>query len=172
MTDRSPSSTSADETATALTTAHLYMAAVGVIASSWAGLELLIDASAIALGRIPAHAGFCLTSQVIGPARKLDAYIAIARLRGAERFMKELNEFAKDSMSLAERRNRAVHDPWNFLTTGETMPSRLTITARRILKRERKEVSAPEITRLIRDIEAHIERFEALHDQLMAAIGT
>ncbi len=74
---------------------RLHFAAVGAVASAWSTFELLLDAATLVLGNIPRQIGYCLTAQVIGAARKLDAYIAIARLRGANRFMKELDQFAK-----------------------------------------------------------------------------
>jgi hypothetical protein len=68
--------------------------------------------SALMLAQIPQQTGLCLTAQIGGSARKLDAYIAIARLRGADKFMGELDALAKATTALSERRNRVVHDPW------------------------------------------------------------
>src|SRR6266446_9476014 len=80
-----------------------YLAAVGLIASNWAGFELSIDMSALMLAGIPQQVGLCLTAQISGSARKFDAYIAIARLRGADKFMGELDALAKATTALAER---------------------------------------------------------------------
>jgi hypothetical protein len=93
-----------------------HFAAAGRIASLWAEFELQIDAAAIKLARVAIEPGLCPTSQVIGPARKLDAYIALAELRINQsklwrKIRESLYEFAKDSAILAERRNRIVHDP-------------------------------------------------------------
>jgi hypothetical protein len=93
-----------------------HLATIGLVASSWAGFELAIDMSALAVANISQQVGLCLTAQISGSARKLDAYIAIARQRGADKnFLQELNTLAKETTALAERRNRAVHDPWFFL---------------------------------------------------------
>src|ERR1700719_460078 len=89
----------------------LHLAAIGMVASGWAGFEVLIDTFALQLARSRGSWGYCFTAQVIGPARKLDAYISVARLRGADKFIPELESFVKDTVGLGERRNRVVHDP-------------------------------------------------------------
>jgi hypothetical protein len=143
---------------------------VGVIASLWTGFELMLDISSIEIGRIPDEAGLCLTSQIAGPARKLDAYVALARLRGADAFARELNEFAKDTQGIGERRNRVIHDPWLFFT--ENGPAiRLETTARRSLRHKFVEMTLAEMTKLIRDINAHVTRFFQLHQRILAAVS-
>src|SRR6267142_1180202 len=77
-----------------------HFTAVGVVACEWAGFELMLDQSTIEIGRIPEQSGMCLVSQIAGPARKLDAYIALVRLRGGDAFIKELEAFAKDTTAL------------------------------------------------------------------------
>lgn len=77
-----------------------HMAIIGQIASGWAVFELAIDTNTLSLARITTTMGFCLTAQVNGTARKLDAYISVARERGADRFMGELDKFAKDLAGL------------------------------------------------------------------------
>jgi hypothetical protein len=148
----------------------MHLAAVGLVASTWAAFEFALDVSAIILARISQHAGYCFTAQVIGPARKLDAYIALAKLRGATTFAGELEKFAKDTAALAERRNRIIHDTW-FLTT-RPKPSRLEITARRVLKHAFVEVSREDIMKLVNQIDAHTARFDALHARIAAEVGT
>jgi hypothetical protein len=149
-----------------------YLAAVGAVASTWAGFELSLDMSAIMLARIPQQIGLCFTAQIAGPARKLDAYIAIARLRGADNdLVRDLNELAKDTASLAERRNRVVHDPWFFFTEGAS-PGRLEITAKRVLRHRYVEVGEDVILRLVADIDSHIAKFAILHARIGAAIDT
>jgi hypothetical protein len=147
-----------------------HMAIVGQIASSWATFEIAIDINTISLARITTTMGFCLTAQVIGPARKLDAYIAVARERGAGRFMDELDKFAKDTAGFAERRNRAVHDPWIVL--GQNPARRFEITARRRLKALSVPVTESELSNLMTEINKHRDRFIELHERIVAAVGT
>jgi len=151
-------------------TAKQHYATVGVVASGWAGFEFFLDSSALELGRVPLQAGLCFTSQVIGSSRKLDAYIAIARLRGADKFMGELDKFAKETVKLSERRNRIVHDPWRVLTAGG-LPYRLETTAKKKLRHGYVAVSAPEMQKLISDTERHITQFLVIHGRIKAAVN-
>jgi hypothetical protein len=141
---------------------------IGQIAGLWAAFEHSIDSFAITLAGIPADVGYCFTSQVIGPARKLDAYIALAKLSGAEKFTKELNKFAEHATALAERRNRAIHDSW-FIFDGHA-PFRMEITARRVLRNRIIPVSESEMEKLVDDLEAHLLRFVAIHDNIKSFI--
>jgi hypothetical protein len=145
-----------------------HLAAVGLVATGWAMFEFQIDFSAIQLGKIPQRAGFCLTAQVIGPARKLDAYIAIARLQGANTFAGELDKFARNAIRLGERRNRVVHDAWYL--TKRPLPSRLEITARRVLRAQFVEVETRQLVALAADIKAISDDFDDIHKRIMASI--
>ena len=151
-------------------TATQHYATIGQIAASWAGFEWFIDVYALALGRIPVEAGLCLTSQISGSARKLDAYIAIACLRGAdEKLVGELNKFAQNTKALAERRNRVVHDPW-MVATGKGVSHRLETTARKKLRYGYVAVPNSEMLKLFLDITNHNMQFLELHEQIKAAV--
>jgi hypothetical protein len=150
--------------------AVVYLSTIGAVASSWSGFEIALDLSTLMLAGIKTEPGLCLTAQVIGPARKLDAYIAIARLRGADKFMKELDAFAKEAVILAERRNRVVHDPW-FLVAVDS-PYRLETTVRRKLRHLRVEMSKEEILKINQDIENLLTKFYKLHNRIRSAVGT
>lgn len=145
------------------------LAYIGQIASSWASFELAIDVYALELAGFPKLIGLCFTAQVAGPARKLDAYIAVMRERGATEFLKELNKLAEKIKRLAERRNRAVHDPW--ITLGQEVPRRLEITARGNLKRQMVPVSKDEMLKLIDDIQKCRIAFKELHERIMASFA-
>jgi hypothetical protein len=102
----------------ALLEAHLtdqHYAAIGRIAVSWAFLEANVDAASIRLADAIPGAGACLTSQIASIGRKLDAYIALARVQGAPKdVVAKLCEFAgKPTTSLAapcssDRRDRRL----------------------------------------------------------------
>jgi hypothetical protein len=141
-----------------------HLALIGLVAATWAQFEADLDTYTIGLGRIPAWPGRCLAAQVIGPARKLDAYIAIARRQGADRFMGELEKFAKATTRLAERRNRVVHDP--RLKIGAGTASRLESTARRRLRYELVGVPLDEMEALVREIRAHEDDLIELHARI------
>jgi hypothetical protein len=147
-----------------------HLAAIGRVAATWSEFEAIIDVSAISLARIPHNAGYCFAAQVIGPARKLDAYIALARLRGGASFVGELERFTRDATSMAERRNRVVHDSW--LLIGRENPHRLEITAKRVLRHQYVEVPTAKVLALADEIAALTERFTSLHDRISEAVGT
>jgi hypothetical protein len=153
---------------TAVALSHLTV--LGFIVAEWSIFEAQIDERAVELAQISSPAVLCFTSQVAGPGRKLDAYIALARLRGASNMMKALHQLAKDAMGVAERRNRVVHDPWLLL--GQGGPFRVETTARRKLRNEYIPVSAAEMAKLSEDVLALIERFIDLDRQVRAAVET
>lgn len=108
-----------------------HYAAIGKVAEAWAGLELSIDMACWTLANLTGRVGACLTAQVSGHARKMDAYIALSRLRGADdTLIRRLNKFAVQAQGMAERRNRVVHDPWMAMGVLAS-PHRLEVTARK-----------------------------------------
>jgi hypothetical protein len=145
-----------------------HYAAIGRVAAEWSALESNLDFSALRLGKINHEAGVCLTAQVAGSGRKLDAYIAIAQLRGAKKVMiAKLHEFAKDTKGLAEQRNRVVHDPWQ----GSQNPHRLEATARGKLKLEFVHVPTAAVLELSQKISVLAERFFHLNEEVRADVG-
>jgi hypothetical protein len=77
-----------------------------------------------------------------------------------------LEKFAKDTVGMAERRNRIVHDPWNLNMS--TSPRRFEITARKVLRYMFVEVTTDEVRRCANDIRNLVDRFEKLHEQVIA----
>jgi hypothetical protein len=148
--------------------AELHYAAIGRVAAEWAALETTIDTMSLRIAQIQPKIGVCLTAQISGSARKLDAYIALARLFGVVKLLSKLNEFAKDTQSLAERRNRVVHDPW----IGSVNPHRLEATARRVLRLEFISVPTEQVKKLSQEITHHCVRFEKLAKEVEAEART
>lgn len=137
---------------------------VGLIASAWSIFEIAIDSATINLAGIPEDYGLCFTSQVIGPARKIDAFIAVSKLRRATHLAKELEGFAKETTSLSERRNRVIHDPWHVVSG--SIPKRYEISARKSFKFVEKEVDLDDLRRLYNDIQAHHMKLRKLVKQI------
>jgi hypothetical protein len=145
-----------------------HYAEVGLVASSWSLFEVILDSASLKLAQFDSHIGFCFTAQISGSGRKIDAYISVAKCRGAKSTIPDLERFAKDTASLAERRNRAVHDPWYFHSSGS--PGRFEITARRQLRIEYINVPTATVHKLAGDILAHMERFCDLDDRITAEL--
>lgn len=134
-----------------------YLEAVGRVASSWALFETVIDTTIWSLAEMHHRTGACLTAQIMGAARKLDTVLSLVKLRqDQDAMIKELNAIAKDSQSLAEKRNRVVHDPW---VESEGRIVRLETTARKVLRLEQVHVSIPELDTLLVDIDNHMRRY-------------
>jgi hypothetical protein len=90
-----------------------HYAALGSVAAFWALFEAIVDRHTHALVGLPHQRGVCLTAQLAGIGRKLDAYIALATLIDIPPDLaKALRKFADDSASLAEQRNRCIHVVW------------------------------------------------------------
>jgi hypothetical protein len=136
----------------------------------WPSFEALLDGLALELADIPSEVGLCFTAQVAGSARKLDAYIAVAKVRGAKKASALLEgDFAKRTAALAEQRNRAVHDPW--LIQEGNIPQRFEITARRKLRSEMVPVTTDDLITLAKHIEEHTRRFFEIDEQIRTQIG-
>lgn len=146
-----------------------HYAAIGQVAAEWAEFEILLDISTLMLAKIKMKLGFCLTAQIAGSARKLDAYIALAQQLGADKkTIKTLNTFAKDTVGLAEQRNRTVHDSWSALGGAH----RFEVTARKVLRTEMIPVSVEELVALAKRIDAHSQHFYNLSRDVKAEVET
>lgn len=132
--------------------------------------RIWIDAKTLELAKIKFETGLCITTQIAGPARKLDAYIAVARHLGVKKVISDLESFAKDTTSLSERRNRIVHDPW--IVEKNHIPSRLEATARKTLRFLLVPVDTAEICKLCSSIKDHTERFAIIHRAIFSELNT
>jgi hypothetical protein len=142
--------------------------AVGKVAASWSFFEAMLDISIWNLACMSKEFGACLVAQIAGSARKLDAIIALIKLKPEhEKKITELNKIAENSQRLGERRNRVVHDPWMGDATGTY---RLEATARKILKLQPVAVSDDEIGKLIVDISDHTKRYMTLMAEFIPGV--
>jgi hypothetical protein len=136
-----------------------HFSVIGLVASEWASFEMALDAATIKLSKLDRNFALCLTSQVIGSGRKVDALISVAKLLGASQIGDDLEKFAKETQTLAERRNRAIHDPWIITNAAHR---RFEISARRKLKFESKEVGTEELIELVEHIINHHRKLSHL----------
>jgi hypothetical protein len=139
---------------------HDLMSGLGHVASNWSYFEAVIDDWSMRLAGISADIGVCFTSQISGHARKFDALVSIARLKGASKQdIAEICAFIKDTcMPLAERRNRMVHDPWFTNTLGEHQ--KLEASARKKLLIEYKTYTPNDLISLANDIDSCRDKFD------------
>jgi len=86
--------------------------AIGLVASHWALLEAAIDGAIAFLANTDERSMACVTAQLIGPAKRMDALIALFLFSGGSDALKrELKSFQGSIQKLGEDRNRIVHDP-------------------------------------------------------------
>lgn len=145
-----------------------HYAAIGRVTEHWAALELLIDASCWELALVDSLVGTCLTAQVLGHARKLDAFIALVRLRGGdEQLIKRLNKFSETARRVSERRNRVVHDPW---MTFAGAPHRYEASARKAAVLRMIPMATADVTHLSDQIDDLWGNFHALREETRALL--
>jgi hypothetical protein len=144
-----------------------HYAAIGRVAAAWSFFEATIDTASLELADLEGKVGVCFTAQIAGSARKLDAYIALAKLHGiTPRMAKSLHKFATDTKALSEIRNRTVHDVWFFNHPG--IPERFEATAQKAVRLQYVPTSTESLLKLARDINDHCDKFSELSTQVLA----
>lgn len=126
-----------------------HAAAIGRVVANWSRLEYEMDLVIWELARlIDDDTGPCITSQLIGPDRRLDAIISLAKYRRSPASaVKNLEKFKKAAKPLGERRNRIVHDSW-YYGMDTKKHYRLEVTARSKLHYSYKHITEEELTDL------------------------
>jgi hypothetical protein len=135
-----------------------YFEVIGEIAIAWSFFETEVDSQTMRLGGIHLTKGACLTSQISGIGRKLDAFISMGRLNPLpQELIKRLHKFSAKAISVSERRNRVIHDPWGPTKDGTW--ERIEVTARKELRMKFVTAELDELKSLATDI-------NSLHDDL------
>jgi len=151
--------------------AQRHYAAIGQVATEWAEFEFILDTRTLRLGSFDTKRGLCLSLQIAGPGRKLNAYMSIAQLRGVgETTIKNLHRFQERTLALAEKRNRVVHDQWMIFPSGST--HRFGATAHKRLVVEYKDHPTEFVEKLMIEIRRLIVRFEELDEEVWSEIST
>jgi hypothetical protein len=128
------------ETYMAEMTAEQYRA-IGHVAVRWSRLEADIATQLWRLADVQNGPGACLTAQIAGVSRLLDALISLVVFRGGSTaLVAKLHKFSAKSHGLVEKRNRVIHDVWTFDPPG---PIRHEVKAKgRLIWEERPEPAA------------------------------
>jgi hypothetical protein len=104
-------------------------------ANSWAYLEYYINASIWTLAGVAPALGACVTSQVYTINARLDALVALMKLRRVDdQLIKRVSRFQGSVREAQDLRNRIVHDLWFNDNHVPKNMGRLRITATRDLK--------------------------------------
>ncbi len=147
---------------TAAQLGNIHYAAIGRVAAAGALFESTVDQHLFEIAGLGIEAGICFTGQMIGPRPRIDAFIALVRLKGlnGRKWNEKLEEIAKGATGLAEQRNRAVHDVWDV--SHPEKPQRIEATARRTVRSTLVHVPTTELL----DLEVAILRFGERFDEM------
>jgi hypothetical protein len=146
-------------------TAEQYRA-IGHVAVRWSRLEANIATQLWRLADVASEPGACLTAQIVGISRLLDALKSLVILRGGSAdLVGRLNKFLEKSHGLVEKRNRVIHDDWLFDPPG---PTRLEIKAKGRLVWEFRLESAATVEAVAIEIAHHTATFYALARRIAA----
>jgi hypothetical protein len=142
-----------------------HYAAMGRIAANWAYFEALVSTASINLANIDIKTGVCFTAQIFSIGRKLDAFIALAKLKGASaKLIEDMHMFAKDAQGLGAQRDRVLHDVWRF--PHPEPPLRFEATAVKSLRL--MEIAHP--TEKLQGLNSHIEELPHRFATLLARL--
>ena len=138
-----------------------HYAAIGKVAVTWTTYERLVESSLWILSDVSDDSGLCLTSQIPNMARRFDALISLAIYRKInDELIKKLKKLSEHSQSLGIRRNRVIHDGWNWNITTQTA-LRLEMSAQKNgLAHGFVAMHEEEVLKLVKDIVELIDRFD------------
>jgi hypothetical protein len=89
---------------------------------------------------------------------------------GDDALIKTINQFAEKTRGLGDKRNRAVHDSWNWdRETGS--PYRLEISARKRIVMGPQPTSLSDMNKLVDQIADHIDAFEKVVAEVEKQLG-
>jgi hypothetical protein len=141
--------------------ANKHYAAIGLVTANWSYFEAVLDTWIHHFADIGPDVGVCLTSQISGSARKIDALISLIRFRGVSDPSPEaLDAFSKKVRCLGEQRNRVAHDMWNL--SDPKLPTRLTAMARKKLILQTEPVSTGQLNHLAGSIKTLSNELDSL----------
>jgi hypothetical protein len=147
-----------------------YFNAIGRVATSWAGLELIINVMLWDLMNVEKAAGDCITSQIFSPTGRSKALVSLIRLRGGQQaLVTAANKFTARYIGLGERRNRYVHDAWLHNRATNDI-AKLQITADRELVYKEEPTKVSELLALEADINKASDDLATLYKSLVAEL--
>lgn len=137
---------------------------IGTVASAWARFEYRTTQILWHLANVDIHAGACISAQIQSQPNRLRALCALVALRGGDEhpLVGDINAFSVKADKLIRQRNRFVHDPWIYKTSGQP-PIRVEVTADRKLRYATVETSLPEMDELVSKIQDAIQELERLY---------
>jgi hypothetical protein len=147
-----------------------HAALVGRVADLWAQFEFQIDLGIWRLANTHQQLAACITAQLQSIHPRLKAFGALVAVSGgSEESIKDVSRFQGSISGLAERRNRAIHDPrYRQNSTGDI--HRLEITAKPHVQFGFVHEPQSELRAFIETIHGKTREFMALRDRIVAEI--
>lgn len=150
-----------------------YADCIARVASVWARLEYDVSASIWALADVRPAMGACITSQIFTLRGRLDALLALAKLRRLDAaIIKKINKFADDVRGGQEIRNRIIHDQWLQDHLDPSQMGHLRITAAKVLEFEIKPVIFSDLADDLGKLESFQRQFHQIRQEIDAALPT
>jgi hypothetical protein len=150
-----------------------YADCIARVASVWARVEYDVSVSIWLLADVRPAMGACITSQVFTLRSKLDALLALAKLRRVDAaIIKRINKFADDARGGQEIRNRIIHDQWLKDQLNPDQMGHMRITAAKVLEFEIKPVIFDELLTDLEKLEDMQRRFLTIRQEIEAALPT
>jgi hypothetical protein len=150
-----------------------YADCIAQAANHWAWVELEVHWMLWALMEVHPTVGACLTSQVYTFTAKLDALMALMKLRSVpETFIKKVTKFAERSRSALDARNRFVHDVWLTDNWNSAAMGRTSMSARKVLDFKTQTVEINSLQADLGKIVSAQKEASALRSELMPMLPT
>jgi hypothetical protein len=144
----------------------------GRIASQYALLEHSINQTIWRLAEVQPALGACITTQIGSTTSKLKTVVALLSLRdSSEHLIKKVNEFTQKNYSIADLRNRAVHDPWSWSGDGDVAQIRVCIEKNQ-LTISSYPVSVEAVNDILKRVSAQMQSMVALHHDIVGWLET
>jgi hypothetical protein len=140
---------------------------LGHIASASAALDFRVNTAIWELANVERFIGACLTTQIMSPAARFRALIALVQVRGGTKEMVDkINKFKVKAEKVARRRNEYVHDPW----TSAGKVHRIHVTMEGNFNFDFTETPVEDLKRLYDDIQKRDREFVELCEEIFLAL--
>ena len=157
-----------DEESHAVPDDHIVL--IGRVAETWAQFEFHVDQAIWSLVNAEQQLLACITSQFLSMHPRMRAYIAICSIHGlSKQTITKLNKFSGRISGLADKRNRAVHDP-RYRRNSDGKICRLEITARPTVQFDFLPEDKEDLKTTIRQITKAVHEFIGLHVEVIDEI--
>ncbi|MFZ3234506.1 MAG: hypothetical protein WA417_04270 [Stellaceae bacterium] len=147
-----------------------YAEQIAHAANLWAAIEYHINSCIWGLLGTPPGLGACLTSQVYTVNARLDALVALMKVRRVDpKTITKVNKFQSRIREAQDIRNRIVHDMWLNHNIGNHM-GRMQITAARELRYTIEVIELTDLKLSVAKIDERRMEFEKIRHSIFSEL--